>query len=118
MRIIRLPAFCGRNTRRAAVAVGVLVAYLILAGDAIRCQYFSPDHHHHGAPSTGDPSHATHCVLANHGSAALPSITSLGTEPLELVGSLPTVAPLIAGMRLLASASARAPPLIRRRSSI
>jgi len=118
MRVIRLPASRGRNARHIAITVGVLVAYLVLAGDAIRCQYFSPDHHHHGSSSTNDPSHAMHCVLANHGSAALPSIASLGTEPLELVGSLPTVAPFLGAMQLLTSPSARAPPPVRRRSSI
>ena len=118
MRVIRLPASRGRSARRVAGAVGVLIAYLVLSGDAIRCQYFPPDHHHHSGSSTGDPSHATHCVLANHGYAAIPSIASLGTEPIELVGALPIVAPLIAGMLLLASASARAPPPVRRHSSI
>ncbi len=103
---------------RTVLSVTLLVGYLALAGDAIRCQYSSPEHDHHGGSSPSDPAHATHCVLANHGSAAIPSIASLGAEPLEPVGSLPIVAPLLAGMLLIASASARAPPAVRRRFSI
>jgi len=103
---------------RAVLSVPLLVGYLVMAGDAIRCQYSSPEHDHHGESAPSSPLHGMHCVAANHGSAAIPSIAALGNEPLEPVGALPIVAPLIGGMLLIASASARAPPSVRHRVSL
>ena len=96
---------------RVVLSVSVLVVYLAMAGDAIRCQYSSPEHDHHGKSTPSSPLHGMHCVAANHGAAAIPSIASLGNEPLEFLGSLPVIAPLLGAMLFIASASARAPPL-------
>ncbi|HET8761039.1 MAG TPA: hypothetical protein VFN94_08215 [Nitrospiria bacterium] len=59
---------------RSLFSVCLLIAYAVLVGDAIHCQYSSVDHDHHDVPKPQSAENTTHCLVANHGSAALPTI--------------------------------------------
>ena len=98
---------------RTLISAGLVVAYLVLVGDAVRCQYFSAEHEHHGGPeSPRATSHATHCVLANHGSATIPSIGVSGIQPLPLTGHTPAPQTWLAHTPFAAPSHARAPPAV------
>ena len=97
---------------RVFVSAGLLVAYVILAGEAIHCQYFSSEHDQHGSSQPQTATHATHCILANHGSAAIPSIASLGLSALPLLRAVVHVDRAVSTTAFVASSQARAPPLV------
>ena len=101
-----------RLSWRAACATGVLLAYLVLAGEAIHCQYFVSEHDQHGTSQSQGPTHAMHCIAANHGSAAIPAIASLGFDPLPPLGHTPPINPIPVKAALFGSKSARAPPAV------
>ncbi len=90
----------------------LLVAYLVLAGEAIHCQYFVDTHDHHGTSQSQSTTHATHCIVANHGSAAISAIASLGFDPLRLLGRTPFAALIALNTVFVSPSSARAPPSV------
>jgi hypothetical protein len=103
----------GRNLSwRAVCATGVLLAYLVLAGEAIHCQYSTSEHDQHGTSQSQGPTHATHCIAANHGAAAIPAIASLGADPLPPLGHTSPIDPIPVKAALFGSKSARAPPAV------
>ena len=96
---------------QAAFCVALLVAYLALAGDAIRCQYASAAHAHHGLPQSQGEADATHCLMANHGSATIPTIAPLGFQSFHVVGQILAGDYHVSPEAFVASTPARAPPL-------
>lgn len=98
---------------RVTVSVGLVVAYLVLAGDAIRCQYFTSEHDHHRSSSSQNQTHhATHCLIANHGATAIPAVASLGADPLPPLGHTSPIDVLPVKAADVGSQSARAPPAV------
>jgi len=97
---------------RAVLSASLLLAYVVLAGEAIHCQYYVSEHTQHEGSQSPTPTHSTHCILANHGSATPPRGVSLGAHPLPLFSFLPLRAQILDATELVASAPARAPPLV------
>lgn len=109
----RMAGLCPtRFAWRAVVAMALLATYLVLAGEAIHCQYFVSEHDQHGTSPLRSTTHTTHCILANHGAAAIPSIASLGVQSLPLVSSVRYLEHTSARGLVVASAPARAPPAV------
>ncbi|MEO5657815.1 MAG: hypothetical protein ABIO65_13435 [Nitrospiria bacterium] len=101
-----------RLSWRVACATGVLLAYLVLAGEAIHCRYFVGEHDQHGTSQSQGPTHATHCLAANHGATAIPAVASLGADPLPPLGHPSPIDFLPVKAADVGSQSARAPPTV------
>ncbi len=101
-----------RLSWRVACATGVLLAYLVLAGEAIHCQYSASEHDQHGTSPSQGPTHATHCIAANHGAAAIPAVVSLGADPLPSLGHAAPIDSIPVKTALVGSKSIRAPPAV------
>lgn len=99
------------STWRVLMSVSLLAGYVVLASQGIHCQYFSPvEHAHHESSESSSADHAIHCILANHGSATIPSITSQGASAPPLFGFLRLSSPGPDAATLVVSKPARAPP--------
>lgn len=92
------------------VTLGLLLAYVVLAGEAIHCRYFADPHERHGNSQSPANTHATHCIAANHGATAIPSITALAPHSLPLIESVSSVERNFGRTVFVASTPARAPP--------
>ena len=97
---------------RAVASVCLVTSYLVLTGEAIHCQYLSSEHGQHENSSSRTATHSTHCILANHGSATLPAIASVGVYSLPFLGSFQLIEPPLGGAAFAVSPPARAPPAV------
>lgn len=70
------------HTWRASVCAGLVLAYVGFVGEAIHCQYFADPHEAHGGSSSKPISHATHCLVANHGASSTIHSAEVSAEPL------------------------------------
>jgi hypothetical protein len=104
---IRLP------TGRAFLAAGLVVGYLGLIGEAVYCQFMPAEHHDHQQDSPRHVNHATHCLLANHSSAAVPEAVVVAIPvlyPVGLQGERPHHRTIAPDFTLI---PARAPPSVQ-----
>ncbi len=113
MRVIRhrslsMPSVTG--PWRPILSLGLVIAYLLLVGDAMHCQYSSVSHDHHGAPQSQASEDATNCLVANHGAAALPAIAPSGSPSLHAIEHIHYDDRLVALSTTLGSTLSRAPP--------
>jgi len=93
------------------LSAGLVTAYFVLAGEAIHCQYFPSAHEGHGGAPSRPATHATHCLLANHGtSLAIHSAGSTSQHLLRVVGLIVNPGHNISGTGFVPSTPARAPP--------
>ncbi len=96
---------------RAILSIGLTAAYFVLAGETIHCQYFPSAHEHHGGAPSRPAAHATHCLLANHGtSLAIHSVESTSQHRLRVVGLIVNPGHTISDTGFVPSTPARAPP--------
>jgi hypothetical protein len=97
---------------RTLISISLLAGYVALASQGIHCQYFTSEHAHHQSADSASPDHAVHCILANHGSAALPSIDSQSAPAPSVFGLLQLSSTGLGVTTLVASKPARAPPQV------
>jgi hypothetical protein len=98
---------------RAFVCAGLVLAYLGFVGEAIHCQYLpaTSEHQGHGGSSSKPLNHATHCLVANHGTTAtIHSAEVTGTPPTQRFGFLFTPGDASYEPGVVFSTSARGPP--------
>lgn len=110
--LFRAPRFSWRRV----LSVGVVLAYLVLAGEAIHCQYLPTADHtaQHESSNQSPPktsTHATHCLLANHASATIATIASLGVDTLPTIGFVQHADQFLGELVQTSYSPARAPPL-------
>lgn len=84
---------------------------MLLSGEAIHCQYFSDGPHHHNTAQSHDPQDPTHCIIANHESAAMPSVGVSGDSEFSLLGHIHSAESPAVDSTVADPVSARAPPL-------
>jgi hypothetical protein len=99
-----------RPTWRALVAVGLVISYLALTGEAIHCQFVPTNHHAHQGKTSKQVNHANHCLLANQSSATMTTAVVVAIPvlfPIGLHGESPHYRDTPSPFALL---PARAPP--------
>lgn len=95
---------------RAVVSLGLVLAYVVLVGEAIHCQYVPPDHTAHHESSAKPSNHSTHCLLANHASATLPALAWFGVDSLPSLGAVRLAEAVLGELATVSFSPARAPP--------
>jgi hypothetical protein len=95
---------------RRVVSVALLISYLLLAGNTIRCHYAAAGHDHHGTPQSQASDDTTACLAASHDPVTMPVIGPIGHPIVHLVGQLLADPRLTPDSTRVASASSRAPP--------
>jgi hypothetical protein len=103
------PGFRSRSWRFILTAF-VIMSYLTLTGEAIRCQYATHTHEEHHSSSSHDH-HATHCMMSTHcAAAAMHSATPAQHCPLQYIARLIGPDPIVPENGGIDVASSRAPP--------
>jgi hypothetical protein len=93
------------------VCAGLVLAYFGFVGEAIHCQYFANPHQAHGGSSSKPISHATHCLVANHGtSATIHSAEVTGDPPAQRLAFILAPGDDNHESGVLLSEAARGPP--------
>jgi hypothetical protein len=96
---------------RVVVCASLVLAYFGFVGEAIHCQYFADPHQAHGGSSSKPISHATHCLVANHGtSAAIHSDEASGDPPAQQFAFVLTPDDTSHESGVFLSKAARGPP--------